>query len=179
MTKINEIWKAIPNCDGIYEISNLGRIKKPAQTYKSGWSRQEKITFGDISKRGYKTIGLFQGGKYKIRYIHRLVAEAFVRNPENQKDVNHINGIKSDNRAENLEWVNQRENKSHSLLNNKSEKLTGVCYRPKQILRPWEAKIHLNGKTQYLGIFKTQQEASEAYQRALKENSLTNKYSKK
>lgn len=181
MANIEEIWELIPNCDGVYYISNLGRLKRPAQSFKSGWTYKEKITSGYRNKRGYVTTALAINGKYELRYLHRLVAEAFIPNPDNKTEVNHINGIKWDNRAENLEWVNERENHTHSVRHHnkpKKSKYIGVTFKKDQVVSQWEAKIHVNGKCVYLGIHVTQELARDAYERALIKYGLTNKYSK-
>lgn len=105
---MKEIWKDIKGYEGLYQISDLGRI----------YSIARKNTKGGIlkgSKRnGYKTVVLWKNGKYKTYQIHRLVAENFIVNHKNKETVNHKNGIKTDNRAENLEWATQSENIIHA-----------------------------------------------------------------
>lgn len=101
----NEIWKDIPNYDGDYKISNLGRI----YSHVSG-----KI----LSTKPHKTYGyancpLGDKANRVTHRVHRLVAEAFLPNPENKKEVNHKNKDKADNRVENLEWMNGWENTQH------------------------------------------------------------------
>lgn len=70
-----------------------------------------------IDKKGYKRVGLMINGTLKSKRVHRLVAETFIPNINNKPCVNHINGIKTDNRIENLEWVTHRENTAHAILN--------------------------------------------------------------
>ena len=94
-----EIWKPIPNCDG-YFVSSFGRFKNAEGEIKQ-----------PHGKAGYKQINL---RPYGVFYVHRLVATAFIPNPENKSQVNHINGIKNDNHAENLEWVTASENIQHA-----------------------------------------------------------------
>jgi hypothetical protein len=97
--------KIIKNTENRYTINEIGlvydtKLKKYITIYDNG--------------RGYKNVDICLNGKRQKSYIHRLVAEAFLPNPENKKTVNHINGIKSDNRLENLEWMTQSENIKHS-----------------------------------------------------------------
>lgn len=109
----HEVWKPIEEVDGKYEVSNLGRIRNP----NTGCIR--KLAY----KHGYTRININdQNGKELHRSVHRLVAQAFIPNPDNKPQVNHINGIHDDNRVENLEWVTPEENLQHALENNLQEK---------------------------------------------------------
>jgi hypothetical protein len=113
----NEIWKPVKDYDGLYEISNLGRLKKLSYTYNSPFlgivEVKEKIISG-AKKDGYRQALLFKDGKSKFKMIHRLVAIAFLKYDKNRLFINHKNLIKNDNRVENLEWVTTQENIIHA-----------------------------------------------------------------
>lgn len=97
-----EVWKDIPHYEGLYQVSNLGRI----------WSvRKQRTLSPAMTPNGYMRINLYAPNhKRKTESVHRLVALTFIDNPEAKPQVNHKNQNKTDNRAENLEWVSAKEN---------------------------------------------------------------------
>lgn len=105
-----EIWKEIKGYEGHYQISNFGRIKSIKQT-------EDKILNNLKNGRGYLKIDLCKKGTRKFLFLHRLVAIHFISNPKNKPCINHKNGIKSDNKVQNLEWVTYSENMFHSYKN--------------------------------------------------------------
>ena len=104
-----EVFKDIVGFEGKYQISNLGNVK--SLNYKN--THQEKLLKPVPHSKGYLKIQLMKDGKRKSFFIHRLVAEAFLSNPDNKPEVNHINSNRQDNRLENLEWVSTSENALH------------------------------------------------------------------
>lgn len=106
---MEELWKVIPDGGTIYkyEISNMGRVRRTDKFGRQLYRRP-------VLSNGYYDFGNWKNNKYVHKRIHRLVAEAFIPNPRHYKQVNHKNGDKLDNRAENLEWVDNSENQRHA-----------------------------------------------------------------
>lgn len=112
-----EIWKPIVGYESSYEVSSLGRVKRISSKDARGHLRKERIITQHTTPFGYKQIGLYKNGVEKKFLVHTLVANAFIPNPDNLSDVNHINEIKSDNRLENLERCNRSYNGSYGTCN--------------------------------------------------------------
>jgi hypothetical protein len=154
-----EIWKEIPGYEGLYEVSNLGRVK-------SLHLGKEKILKPRIV-RGYHCFNFSKNGTKKGLYAHKLVAMVFLGHKPNgyKLVIDHINSDKQDNRLENLRIVTQRENTSKERTLKKG--LPCGVYLQK-ITKLYRAAISLQGKRINLGYFKDPLEASEKYQQALK-----------
>lgn len=105
-----EIWKDIKGYEGLYQVSNQGRVRSLYKGVRILKTRNNK---------GYLRVALYKENKYKHISIHRLVAEAFLPNPKNLPQVNHKSEIKTDNRVENLEWCDSKYNDNYGNRNNK------------------------------------------------------------
>ncbi len=117
---MEEIWKDI-DCLKYYQVSNIGRIRSLNRflTNDLGIIKNYKgqILKTSINRLGYCVVNITGNKKFFI--VHRLVARAFIPNPENKPDINHKNCIKNDNRVENLEWATESENILHGIKNGK------------------------------------------------------------
>lgn len=114
-----EIWKTIEGYEGKYLISNYGNVKSLIDNNKKA---REKILKPRIGNTGYLYINLWKKSKSKSKKIHRLVAEAFISNPNNLPQVNHIDGNKINNNVKNLEWCDASYNIKHAIDNNLTNK---------------------------------------------------------
>jgi len=158
-----EEWRDISETNGMYKVSDLGRVMSI--------KKSPLILKPFFSTSGYLTVDTYK----KNSIVNRLVAIAFVDNPENKRQVNHKNKIKTDNRKSNLEWVTHRENACHSKLDLKrTSKYIGVSKQWNSV--KWRTDIRINGGKVYLGLFDTEEEAYEARVKFEKENGIENKY---
>lgn len=133
---MQEEWRPVVGFEGYYEVSNLGRLRtaKHIVEYSDGRRRHipggRLISYGKPKPNGYFMKGLWKDGVKKYETIHRIVATAFIPNPDNLEQINHKNGIKTDNRADNLEWVSRKYNAIHAVY--ELGKQTG--FAPKKLL---------------------------------------------
>ena len=113
-----EVWKDVIGYEGLYQVSNMGNIRClgfEGQSRKQGKKRYVDYVNPRLDKNGYYYVRLCHPIlKSKAFMLHRLIAQAFIDNPKNKEQVNHINGIRSDNRIENLEWMTSKENLRHA-----------------------------------------------------------------
>ena len=155
-----ENWRKVIEYEDLYEVSNMGRVRSV---------KKETLILKPFhwQKDGYMYARLSKKSKKCRRGIHVLVAKAFIPNPKNKKQVNHIDGDKTNNTVDNLEWSTPRENSTHytSQLNT-SSKFTGVSLTQSG---KWASPIRIKGKKYHLGTFDNEFEAHIAYQNKLKE----------
>lgn len=136
MSKEVEEWRPIQGYEGLYEVSDLGRIKGLERTVIV-YSKLTNTTFKRFfescikskhhDKDGYEMVNLKKDGKHSTKKVHKLVATAFIPNLDNKSCIDHINGIRDDNRVENLRWCTQKENLNYPLAranNSKSKKIS-------------------------------------------------------
>ena len=113
----NEIWKNVPGFPG-YQVSNTGRVK----SFRSG----VRVLKACKDTYGYLTVVLCDGTRRRTKTLHRLVALAFIPNPDGKPEIDHINRIRTDNRAENLRWVTRKENAHNPLTMREYKKMTHI-----------------------------------------------------
>lgn len=168
-----EIWKEIPGYEGMYEVSDLGRVKSLKYN-------KERILKPYVDSQGYYGISLSFNNKAKTKKVHQLVAITFLNHtPDGTTKivVDHIDNNPLNNRLDNLQVISQRENTSKDKKGGSSN-FIGVSWTKAR--RRWRAAIRINKKEIYLGDFKDEEEASNAYQSALtrKNNGLSAKADK-
>jgi len=165
-----EIWKDVRGYEGLYMVSSIGRVK-------SLRTNSGKIFKPYLRDDVYPSICLWKDAEQKTKKIHQLVAEAFLNHVPCGYEyvVNHINHNKHDNRVENLEVVTNRENSNRKHIKSTSQ-YTGVHWC--KISRTWKAQITIGKKKVHLGQFKEEIEASNIYEKAVKNINLYNGNSK-
>lgn len=172
MNTDTEIWKDITHYKGFYQVSNLGRIKSLERYFKNPLTGKilikEKIRVLRESSNGYLRCNLSKNGTTKTHQIHKLVAIAFLNHKPNKHKtiVDHIDNNRTNNNLSNLQLISQRENASKDRKNGSSD-LVGVTWH--KATGKWQANIYAYHRYNYLGVYKTQQEAKKAYDKALKQ----------
>lgn len=158
----NEVWRDVKGYKGLYQISSKGRLKslsRPVRHARGGFRvTKQRIIEPRKGKRGYFVFTLSKEGQSSQRYAHRLIAIAFIPNPEGKPHINHRNGVKDDNRIKNLEWCTHQENHLH--------RFRALGYRhSKKVIESTIKKGYANGKrtrcTETGVIYRSAQEASE------------------
>ena len=159
-----EEFRDIPSYEGIYQVSNLGRVKSLARKDFIGRPLNEKILKSCKNVYGYFVVSLRKDGKQKTIQIHQLVAMAFLGHVPcgHAIEVDHIDEDKLNNRLENLQLLTSVEHKGKG----SSSKYTGVSWCKRN--SKWSSNIRVKGKLKYLGDFYLELEAAYAYQDALK-----------
>lgn len=160
----NEIWKQIKGFENVFEISNLGNVKR----LKCRWAKNDRILKPNVGKRGYFVVNLSLKGFNKVVTIHRLVAIAFIPNPKNKREVNHKDGNKQNNSIENLEWVTPSENSRHAIKSQHIKKFNKP--RGSHLEKgKWVSSIRFDKNLIYLGRYKTKTEAQQKYYEKFKQ----------
>lgn len=127
---MTEIWKDVVGYEGFYQVSNLGRVKSVGKYDRLGRYHKERIKSTADNGNGYLIVNLKHNGKQQMKTVHRLVAEAFMINPHNYCDINHIDGDKKNNHLDNLEFCTHSSNMLHAVklgLHNEFGKRKVLC----------------------------------------------------
>lgn len=145
-----EIWKNIKGYEGRYQVSSMGRVKSLERKDCLGRIVKERVLKPCIDRYGYLFVNLCAGGK-RTFFVHRLVCQAFHENPDNKPQVNHLNEIKTDNRACNLEWATAKENLNHGTHNERMAKTLSkpICQYTldEKIVKTWASLTEVQRQT--------------------------------
>lgn len=119
---IKEIWKPVKGYEGLYEVSNIGRVKSKRANTRIA-DKTDRIMKQKVDSHGYYRVNLYKNGKMKAYIVSRMVAEAFIPNPTNLPQVGHANDDQTNNTVENLYWTDSKENNNHNGKMEKFQKL--------------------------------------------------------
>jgi hypothetical protein len=166
---MEEIWKDIPGTDGHYQASSLGRIKSKAKIIWRRYKNSDQLIHENdsilecnkLTVKGYKRVNIRFSDVPGVHFIHRLVAITFLGMPQGARNqVNHKNGIKTDNSVENLEWVTNQENRDHAVSNNLiANRHNGYCkYSYEDIIKIKKFKESGMSQNEIANIFNTRQQ---------------------
>lgn len=178
---MEELWKWIPNYEGIYKASNLGRVKsveRRVRNSKNGYRLvRERIMKQTLSNNNYLVVKLWSKNKSVTRTVHSLIVETFLDHTCTTRKIviDHIDNNPLNNRLDNLQIITNREN---SIKDNKNKSgFTGVVFRKKNKNNPYVAFIREDGVQKVIGYYPTGELASKAYQEEKNriENKLKNK----
>jgi len=155
---MEEVWQELKGYKGLYKISNFGNMYSYPK--KAGWHNRpgRHIKYDKVKPGRYQVTLKNNSGISKRYKVHRLVALQFIPNPENKPCINHKDSNMLNNKIDNLEWVTYRENNMHRELNKR-----GMVGASKHKSGQWQSSIYINGKSEYIGIFKCPLEAHLAY----------------
>jgi hypothetical protein len=158
LNMVTEIWKDVPNYEGIYQVSNFGNVKS-----------KRKLLSKFIMPDGYVRVNLSKEGKTKQFYIHTLVWNAFneIKSERFTRTIDHIDSNKANNALSNLQLLTNRENVAkHYLTTKKTSKYTGVSFCKTK--NKWLAQYKVKNKTYHVGAFDTEHDAHLAYEEAIR-----------
>lgn len=162
-----EVFKDIPNYEGIYQVSNFGKVKSLSRKIKNNkgfYDSKELFLKAGLSKRNYYSVVLRKNNKSKTFRIHILIAMAFLNHKPNREFVvDHKSNKKEENFLDNLQIISHRENCTKD-RKRRVNKYAGVKKNKK--LNKWVAQMQINGKEIHLGVFEIEEEASEIYKKA-------------
>ncbi len=146
--------------EGIYKIDSKGNI------YSFHKNKLGKLRKQVLNSNGYFCVKLYKEKKYKMIDVHRIIAQTFIENKNNYNQVDHIDGNKQNNSLENLRWVDNRLNQIYRFQKvKKSSKYYGVTWH--KLKNKWQSSIKISGKQIYLGLFKEEIDAHNAYKNYL------------
>ena len=134
----SEVWKDVVGYEGIYQVSNKGNVYSVERTNSRGIEVGGR-TLKPIYNKGYNQVGLYKNGKMETKQVHRIVAEAFIINPNGFPQVNHKDEVKDNNNVENLEWCTSKHNVNHGtrierITQKKSKKVMAVNVETGEVL---------------------------------------------
>lgn len=154
----NEEWRDIPDCEGLYKVSNLGRVKNVLK---------QRLISQSQNRHGYLRVNLKCSDVWRNVEVHSIIANAFILNNYSVYDfvADHIDNDKKNNKLSNLQLISSRKNCSKDKTN-KTSNYTGVSWC--RVKKRWRAQIYINKKNINLGRYKDEIDAHNAYQEALK-----------